>query len=67
LCLLGSADAARVFDDTLHGIVVDQPELTPVNLHPGAGMGAHKDKVALLAPRATGEALLVLIAVRSHL
>jgi hypothetical protein len=67
LCLLGSGDTARVFDDTLHGIVVNDPELTPVNLQSGTGMGAHKDEVALLAPRAAGEALLVLITVGSHL
>jgi len=38
-----------------------------MNLQSGTGMGAHKDKVPLLAPWAAGEALLVLIAVGSHL
>jgi hypothetical protein len=38
-----------------------------MDFHPGTGVRTGKDKVTLLAPRPTGEPLIVLVAIRTHL
>jgi hypothetical protein len=58
-----SPNSARVFDNGLYTVVVDDSELLSMNLDTCASIGADKHKIAYFARRAAGKAFLVFISI----